>query len=644
MTQLRKVLIVDDVETNRIILKSILKHDYSLLEAESGMQALELIRRYSTEISAVLLDIIMPVVDGYEVLMSIRNDPMTANIPVIVTTGNTDDGAEVKALSMGANDYIAKPYTPAVIKHRLYNTIMFRETAAIANLNVRDDLTGLYNRRAFFEKASEMINEKPEGYYVLGCFDINGFKIINDQYGTEMGDYVLKSVAEVQRKGFEKIGGICCRIMADKFAALYPAEYKDSNEMAYIRRSSSVLDGTIMPITFSIGHYIVNDKTLPVSAMYERAAIAEISVKGRFDRHIALYDESMRTKLIREQEITSEMNTALMRRHFEVWLQPQFNHATGALIGAEALVRWRHPERGLISPGEFIPVFERNGFIYELDKYVWRETCAMLRRWLDEGRMPMPVSVNISRYDLFKDDLTDLINGLIEEYCLPVDLLRLEITESAFAQSAERVVYVVQQFIDLGFTVEIDDFGSGYSSLNALKEVPANVLKLDMRFLENDENSQRGGNILESIVRMARWIGMAVIAEGVETVEQADYLKSIGCSYVQGYLYAKPMPVVEYEQLARTKKIRESKMLAITTVEKLDNNSFWDPNSMDSLIFNSYISGACIFEYYKGNIELLRASNKYISVLDGNITLEEVLALKWNNHLDNGNSTDLKKR
>ncbi len=304
------------------------------------------------------------------------------------------------------------------------------------------------------------------------------------------------------------------------------------------------------------------------------------------------------------------MESALSNRQFEVWFQPQYNHASGALVGCEALVRWRHPQRGLIPPDDFIPVFEQNGFVYEVDKYVWEEACRSLRKWRDEGRNPLPVSVNISRFDIFISELPDVLVGLVQKYELPIELLRLEITESAFSKFPDQITAIIKKLIAIGFTVEIDDFGSGYSSLNTLKNVPAQILKLDMKFLEGDGNSDRGGNILESIVRMAKWLGMSVIAEGVETKAQADFLMSIGCVYVQGYLYAKPMTAEDYEALAKGHG-KEHEMIVLETVDNMDNNRFWDPQSMDTLIFNSYAGGACILEYQSGKVETLRINEKF---------------------------------
>lgn len=630
---MRKLLIAEDNETNRSMLHKILEKEYEIIDASNGKEALEILHKRHKVISAVLLDIRMPEMDGFEVLDRMRSNAVLSQIPVIVATGAEEKDIEVKALALGANDFVTKPYNAALILHCLRNTINLRENASIVNAIQRDKLTGLLNRETFFDKVSAMLKEHEPGHYVMSCFDIDGFKVINDQYGAEEGDRLLKHIGHVARARFAELGGIAGRISADNFAALYPVTALESDFIKHWHELEFAPADAHSNVSFSVGRYIVNDLSLTASAIYDRANMAKQSVKGRYDVHIAYFSESMREKLLREQAIISEMDAALMHREFEVWLQPQFNHTTGALIGAEALVRWRHPDKGLITPAAYIPVFEQNGFIYELDKYVWQSTCAMLRRWLDEGQQPIPVSVNVSRYDIFREDFFEVLTGLVEHYELPIDLLRVEVTESAFARSTEQIIAMVKRLMSYGFTVEIDDFGSGYSSLNTLKDVPATVLKLDMRLLENTGDSRRGGNIVESVVRMAKWLGMSVIAEGVETLAQADYLKTIGCSYIQGFLYATPMPVSEFEELAHSSK-KEQRLLSLETVENLDNNAFWDPASMDTLIFNSYVGGACIFEYHNGSVELLRANESFVEMLGSSeLNVQGMLALNWTEHI-----------
>lgn len=629
---IRKVLVVDDNAINRQLLRYALSKDYEIMDTSDGEEALRLIGRSYKMLSAVLLDIQMPVMDGFEVLKRMRENSLLSQIPVIVVTGSEDDETRVKALSLGANDFVTKPCDPEIVKHCLRNNIALRETASIVNAIQKDRLTGILNREFFFEKAEDLIKSAEPGAYILACIDIDNFKLVNDQYGTTEGDRILKFIASALRETFDHVHGLCGRISGDNFASLYP---NTKEAVAYVTAGHGVRylpKDASANLSVSVGRYVVLDTDLPASALYDRAFIAKQSVKGRYDKHIAYFDESMLEALVREQQIISDMDAAIAHREFEVWFQPQYNHETGALIGAEALARWRHGTRGLVPPGDFIPVFERNGFIYELDKYIWEETCRYMRRWLDEGRTPIPVSVNVSRYDVFREDMLETLIGLIKKYEIPVSLLRLEITESAFSKSGVQIIAVVERLLSSGFTVEIDDFGSGYSSLNTLKDVPAQIIKLDMRFLEDTKNTRRGGNILESVVRMAKWLDMDIIAEGVETVEQADFLRTIGCSSLQGYLYARPMPVQAFEALMDASHL-DAHTARLKTVDNLDNNAFWDPHSIDTLIFNNYVGGACIFEYHDGRIEFLRVNKRYVQLLGG-ASAETLMKLEWLKHME----------
>lgn len=267
----RTLLIVDDNTINRRLLHKILKDNYKILEAENGIRALDVLKESYETISAVLLDLIMPVMDGYSVLAEIRNNPNYAQIPVIIMTANTEIRTEVKALSMGANDFVTKPYNPSIIKHRLWNAINFHESAAIINTITKDKLTGLYNREGFFEKIAEMVHDHPPGHYVLSCIDIDNFKVINDQFGSAKGDAVLQHVAETFRHGFGAIGGICCRISADNFAVLYPSRFIDTEGLVEIRRIALRPDTSMLPISIRTGRYVVTDLSLSVSAMFDRA-------------------------------------------------------------------------------------------------------------------------------------------------------------------------------------------------------------------------------------------------------------------------------------------------------------------------------------------------------------------------------------
>ncbi len=467
--------------------------------------------------------------------------------------------------------------------------------------------------------------------------NIDNFKVINEQYGEKKGDEVLQYTANLLQNCMEQLDGICCRHSSDKFATLFPADALNSAGELINKCHESIKHPPFLkhPLQIRIGRCLVKDPSQTIEAIYNSAILAEESIRGRYDVYIADYQDELRQNLLYEQRIVSEMYDALNNGQFETWFQPQFNHETGTLIGTEALVRWRHPQDGLlIPPGKFISIFEKNGFIYELDKYVWEQVCQYLRKWLDQGLDPLPVSVNVSRQDIIKPDLIDVLVDLLKKYDLPVYLFRLKITESAFPSSPHSILKQVHQLIDHGFTVEIDDFGSGYSSLNTLKDIPAHIIKLDMKFLENTTDNQRSGIILASVVRMLNWLNVSIIAEGVETREQADLLKSIGCQYVQGYLYAQPMPAEAYEKILKSKG-HEQFMKALKTVNHLSSDAFWDPKSLDALIFNSYIGGACIVEKQEDRLEVLRANDKYMQeVGNAKMTISTVLRINWAAYMD----------
>lgn len=489
--------------------------------------------------------------------------------------------------------------------------------------DAKDSLTNCYNRTAFCEKARKLIDAHEPGYYILSCINIDDFKVINDQYGTDVGDQVLCHVADSISECLADIGGLCARFAADDFVVLFPTSYEETPRIIAAHMRACTPRCILQRIHIRIGRCYVKETSCTVAALYDRAKLAADAVHGIYGKYVETYSESMREKLLRRRRILDSMADALKNGEFEPWLQPQYNHATGAIIGAEALVRW-HKDGAYIPPCDFIPIFEESGFIYELDRYMWKQVCILLRRWMDEERELLPISVNISRCDIAYDDFPQTLTELVKKYHIPIDLLRLEVTESAFADAAQTVVSKVGDLIRSGFTVEIDDFGSGYSSLNTLKEVPASVLKLDMRFFENTDDNRRAGSIIESVVRMAKWLDMAVIAEGVEKKTQADFLKSIGCYYIQGYFYARPMPVADYEALVFN-SAKEKTLTRRKTLSTFDSAAFWNPDSMDTLIFNSYIGGACIFEYRSRRIDILRINDQFIAQFNGLVSDEAKL-------------------
>ncbi len=554
MLSQKKILVVEDNEINRMMLKEILSTEYEVLEAENGQEALSILKEYGERISLILLDIIMPIMDGYTFLSHIKADQAYSSIPVIVTTQSDGESDEVAALSHGAADFVAKPYKPQIILHRVASIINLRETAAMINLIQYDSLTGLYSKEFFYQRVKDILVQHPDKDYDIVCSDIENFKLVNDIFGMPAGNRLLCGVAKLYE---DKVGdkGICGRFNADQFACLLERRWEYTDEM-FIQAGMQVNDlSNAKNIVMKWGIYSVNDRKVPVEQMCDRALLAARSIKGQYGKYFARYGDELRSKLLQEQEITDSMESALKEEQFEVYLQPKYSIRDDRLVGAEALVRWNHPEWGFQSPAHFIPLFENNGFITKLDQYVWDRACAIIREWDDKGYVSISVSVNVSRADIYNADIADILMKIVQKYDLPPSRLHLEITESAYTENPDQIIDTVSRLRKRGFIIEMDDFGSGYSSLNMLNKMPIDILKLDMEFIQSETAKPVNQGILQFIMGLAHWMNLSVVAEGVETREQLERLREIGCDYVQGYYFAKPMKAADFENIIKNEQV-----------------------------------------------------------------------------------------
>lgn len=547
----RQILIVEDNELNRELLYEILSAEYQVLEAENGQAALDVLEQNKDSIALILLDVMMPMMDGYTFLDHIKKDPELALIPVIVMTQSDTETDEVSALVHGATDFVPKPYRPQVILHRVASLIQLRETAAMVNQLQYDRLTGLYSMEFFCQKVREQLQESPDEDYSIVCSNIENFKFVNDAFGKQEGDRLLKDVAEISRSMVGSTG-FCGRFTADHILCFQKREQEQRDREHFGNYPDHPLSPLMKKVVMRWGIYQITDRSIPVDQMCDRALLAANSIQGQYNRFFAVYDDALRSKLLREQAITDAMETALAEGQFVVYLQPKYSLLEERLAGTEALVRWIHPEWGFMSPGEFIPLFEKNGFIPKLDQYVWEQVCRLLRDWKEQGYPLLPVSVNVSRADVYQGDLVQTLQDLIRKYDVDPAYLHLEITESAYAENPGEIIATVAALRKLGFIVEMDDFGSGYSSLSMFSQMALDVLKLDMKFVQNEAERPMDQSILNDIISMAHRMHLNVVAEGVETRSQADRLRAIGCDYVQGYFFAKPMPVEEFSELLRT--------------------------------------------------------------------------------------------
>ena len=415
----------------------------------------------------------------------------------------------------------------------------------------RSTCYGLYNKEEFIENATYKLNYEPKDYCIVAV-DIEHFKLFTRWWGKKASEIFLSEIA-VRLKYYEKVyDGIAAYAGEDDFAIMLPMDKKILALLEKDLKKISARKTRNVGFLPALGVYVVPKDAKDATEMYGMAVEAQKHVIGNFDNRICYYDEKMTEEIEKELDILNESRIALERRQFYLAVQPKCRITTGKIVGAEALVRWKHPERGMIYPGQFIPVLEKNGFISDLDLYVWEEVCSHIRKWMDAGIKPVPISINVSRIDMLSMDVVKELNDLVDKYKIEKKYLKVEITESAYVDDGNRVFDILQELEEAGFTLLMDDFGSGYSSLNMLKEAIVDIIKIDMKFLDmTEENTKKGFAILKSIIKMSNEMNLPIIVEGVETKEQAEFLDKMKVRYAQGYLFYKPMHVDDFEELLK---------------------------------------------------------------------------------------------
>lgn len=473
-----------------------------------------------------------------------------------------------------------------------------------------DAATGLLGKEAFFDEAAAYLRHSGARDVSIVCFDVDHFKLFNDLHGLDCGDELLRYLGRALALRFSPDGAQpLARLAADTFALCATGIRPERVERILVDISSECPNG--IDAIVRAGVYRIEDPASPVSIMCDRAVIALRTVKGSYFDRVALYDPGMREALVLEREVVAGIESALREDRIELFLQPKCNIRTGKIVGAEALARWRHPERGIVAPGEFIPLIERNGLVRSLDLRVWEKTAAWIRGLIDEGVQPVPVSVNVSRADIYLVDVAAELHALVERYGIDPSLIEVEITESAYSERPDRIVAAFDELAERGFTVLMDDFGSGYSSLNMLKDINVDVLKIDMRFLDRDD--RRSKDIMESVIRMARWLDLPVIAEGVETREQVNFLLDVGCSYAQGYYYARPMEAAAFEALLTDGSKVQHEQCALQDARRpiLDFRDLLHENTISDRMLSSIIGSVALYSYADGDLRLIRGNEAY---------------------------------
>ncbi len=484
-----------------------------------------------------------------------------------------------------------------------------RHTDLTPELMAKNSLTGLYSPRGFIEEARLFIPRTGPNEYCLIAMDIMHFRLFNKFHGRSAGDQLLIQIAGCLEQIRNQYGGVTGYFEGDNFCVVMPWRADLVEELwGRIGKAITQMGGAtgVIPL---FGISLIDDIELPPEVYYDRATLALSRATAR--DHTVPYDPGMESFLEEEIRLLMEVTEALEHEEFTFFAQPQCDIFTGKVVGAESLVRWQHKTRGMIPPARFVPVLERSGMIYLLDKQVWEKVCQWLRSWLDRGNQPVPISINISRIDIMSMDVPAYLTGLLEKYDLPAKYIKAEITESAYAEEDDNIDSTVSRLRQAGFLVMMDDFGSGYSSLNMLKSVAVDVIKIDMRFLEiNEEEEQKGIGILESIVNMARLMGLPIIVEGVETLQQENVLRSMGCRYTQGYYYYKPLPIEQFEAALADKRRLDLSGLHCKQVEAFHVRELMDGNLFTDTAVNNILGPCAIYEICGNQVEITRVNEQ----------------------------------
>ena len=479
-----------------------------------------------------------------------------------------------------------------------------------------NNLSDYYYNHSFMERLRKRLPEILPNTYCIVAIDIEHFRLFNKLYGRSSGDEVIRYIYTCLKQSALEYDGIDASLGGDNFVAFLPDDDEVLNNIRQkIIKKFSEWNNTsaFFPL---FGVYTIKDTSVLPELMYDHAMLALSHAEEDYKWHICRYTIEMESSLEKEVYLLAAIEEGLEKGEFTFFAQPQCNIATGQIVGAEALVRWQKPDGEVLLPGGFIPVLEKNKMIDQLDRYVWEKVCQWLKGWIDQGYSPVPISINVSRIDIYAMDVPKYIFSLLEKYQIPEHLIKIEITESAYTENNNRISHAVNTFRNRGLVVMMDDFGCGYSSLNMLKNIPVDVLKLDMRFLQfKEEERQKSANILESIVNMAGLLHLPIVVEGVENESQEKFVQKLGCRYIQGFYYYKPLPIKKFEELLRDKRQIDTQGLVYKQVEPMHIREFIDTNFVSDSMLNNVLGPVVFFEVLGGDIKITRVNEQYFRML-----------------------------
>ena len=540
----RTVLVIEDNEINRGILCALLEDQYNILEAENGKVGLDLFQTHLREISAILLDLQMPVMNGYEFLESVQDDPLMSTVPIIVITANNTVEEEERCLALGASDFITKPYNKGVVLHRISSIIKLRESVSTISAIEYDVTTGIYTRQAFIHHATQILTDNPDQPYDLLIAELEKSEDTLGRYDQAAVKKMIKPAAQKVREMLreDSIGG---RYSGIRLVCLFRSVPNGTPPEVVLRND----EGLVVTAKYGIVQNVPHD--IPVMTLCDHAITAIQSIQHQYGHYYAYYDKRLQQKERYHNAIEQNMANAIRKQQFKVYYQPKHDIKTGKLVGAEALIRWIHPGLGFISPADFIPIFEQTGFVAESDFYVWQRTCRNQHRWNEMGLPQIPISVNCSQRSFADGNMVSRWLNAKNEIGVPKGSMHIEITESAFLGVVEEMAKKLQQLRENDVQIELDDFGSGYSSLNMLGELPIDVAKLDMGFV-NQIESPKKQKVIAACVNLIHNLNYKIVVEGVETEQQIQIAKDLGIDYGQGFYYSKPLPEEEFENYLKS--------------------------------------------------------------------------------------------
>jgi len=605
----QKILLVDGNGERRQQTAGVLHGTFCVTSALDGEMAVDILRTRQ-DFAAILLQCRLFEFSGFDVMHFLHTNRLLKSIPVIAM-GAEDD--ELKALSLGAAAFFKESREPDILSCQVQNLV---------NLFWRDrdldPLTGVLQWEQFLKKARDTLAEveqdkRPRSLSII-FLNMDRFKVFNDLFGRAAGDQLLRNLAAklTAMRGVIQVG----RVGGDRFVLLCRTE---ELELSRFNRLGAELMRRLhlkYALHLCCGVYEIDDPTLPVAELCDRAQIAQETVSGRSDKSVALYDEELRRSLLWEQEVASGMYEALEQGQFQVYLQPIFSLSSNAPVSAEALVRWDHPKRGLIPPDQFISIFEKNGFINRLDQYVWERVFQYLAELKASGYPDVTISANMSRLDIYSADICGQLTGLAKKYDVNPAVFRIEVTESVYMEDPGQMLDLTRQLNAAGFAVLIDDFGNGYSSLNMLMNMTVSSLKLDMGFIRSVGSDERTNCVVSSIVRMAKWLEMSVVAEGAETQTHVDYLRSIGCDRVQGYYFSRPVPKDDFFSLLE--RYRSASALERPRIfdKTADTRAVWGAVKSYDRMMRGRMDAAAMFEQFGDAAEILSVNDGYYRLME----------------------------